>query len=391
MQGWLFYYDQKFWDPDSVKALLSKVPDDRMVILDLAIDRKAIWKTRGAFYGKQWFYSLLHNMGGKNALGGNLDFFATNPPAALASPDHGQLVGFGLAPEGIENNDVVYELLSDVPWSAKPLDLNAWTQSYCTARYGRYPDSVRQAWDLFRKTCYANRVDHTRALYQHRPATQPAWKDDRPVDSPDFRRGLDLFLSANDQLAHEPLYQADAIEFTSQYLGSRIDAAIQAALAAHKSHNPTARDHYASAALDLMDDVDALMSAHPLHRLDRWTAKARACGTTPAESDYYEHNAKLLVTLWGGHFSEYASKVWSGLVHGYYRPRWEMFFHDLAHNAPTDASDIKAWEAKWVDTPGLPAPVRKIDDLPAECRRLFAKGEHLQQEIDASHPAATSK
>jgi alpha-N-acetylglucosaminidase len=385
MQGWLFYYDQKFWDPESVKALLSKVPDDRMVILDLAVDRKAIWKTRGAFYGKQWVYSLLHNMGGKNALGGNLDFFANDPPAALASPEHGRLVGFGLAPEGTENNDVVYELLSDVPWSDKAIDLDAWVKGYCEARYGGYPDSMRRAWDLFRKTCYGERVDHTRATYQHRPTAKPTWKDDRPNDTPEFRRGVELFLAAGDEVGTEKLYQADAIEFTCQYLGSRIDEAIRAALAAHKAGDAAARDRFAADALGLMDDVDALMAAHPLHRLDRWVGKARAWGDTPAERGYYEHNAKLLVTLWGGHFSEYASKVWAGLVRGYYRPRWETFFADLARGGPTDASDIKAWEAKWVGTPGVTPPVRKVEDVLAECRRLVAKGEQLQREVDAAH------
>ncbi|HTV56775.1 MAG TPA: alpha-N-acetylglucosaminidase, partial [Terriglobia bacterium] len=41
MQGWLFFNDWKFWDPESIKAFLSQVPDDRMVIIDYASD--ATW------------------------------------------------------------------------------------------------------------------------------------------------------------------------------------------------------------------------------------------------------------------------------------------------------------------------------------------------------------
>ena len=46
MQGWLFYNDRKFWDKESTAALLSKVPDDRMIILDLACDFQPMWQTQ---------------------------------------------------------------------------------------------------------------------------------------------------------------------------------------------------------------------------------------------------------------------------------------------------------------------------------------------------------
>ena len=36
MQGWMFVNDQSFWDRASVRALLRDVPDDRVMILDLA-------------------------------------------------------------------------------------------------------------------------------------------------------------------------------------------------------------------------------------------------------------------------------------------------------------------------------------------------------------------
>lgn len=36
---------------------------------------------------------------------------------ALASEYSDNLVGFGSAPEGLENNEVVYELLADMGWT----------------------------------------------------------------------------------------------------------------------------------------------------------------------------------------------------------------------------------------------------------------------------------
>lgn len=45
-QGWTFGYQHSFWDKESLKALLSNVPDDKMIIIDLGNDYpKWVWNT----------------------------------------------------------------------------------------------------------------------------------------------------------------------------------------------------------------------------------------------------------------------------------------------------------------------------------------------------------
>ena len=55
-------------------------------------------------------------MGGKCAMTGVMDFYANGHLEALNSPARGRLSGMGMAPEGIENNDVIYELITDAAW-----------------------------------------------------------------------------------------------------------------------------------------------------------------------------------------------------------------------------------------------------------------------------------
>ena len=44
--GWTFGYQHSFWDKESLKALLSNVPDDKMIIIDLGNDYpKWVWNT----------------------------------------------------------------------------------------------------------------------------------------------------------------------------------------------------------------------------------------------------------------------------------------------------------------------------------------------------------
>jgi alpha-N-acetylglucosaminidase len=374
MQGWLFLNDAGFWDPGSVQALLSKVPDDRMVILDLACDFRPIWPKQNAFFGKQWIYSVIHNFGGKTTSGGPLDFYANTGAATLADPKHGNLVGAGLAPEGTETNEVIYELATDAMWTRDRIDLDAWLPAYCLARYGQCSDDMRQAWALFHKSDYRRDVHETRPGFQHRPTTRPVKWGGVPDDSQDFHAGLTLFLKCGDTLKGNDLYRADAIDFSVQYIGSRIDALLTAALTAGAA-DPARRDRDAAAALELMEDTDALLSAHPIHRLDRWVGFARSWGDTPAESGYFEADAKRQITTWGGPvLSEYASKVWSGMVGGYYRGRWAGMFEQLRTGKPFN---LHAWENSWIATPGVPTPVRKVTDAVAECGRLIEKADRL--------------
>ena len=55
---------------------------------------------------------------------------------------------------------------------------------------------------------------------------------------------------------------------------------------------------------------------------------ARAVGMSGAESDYYERNARNILTTWGDRdqsLNDYANRTWAGLVATYYKPRWELF------------------------------------------------------------------
>ena len=57
--------------------------------------------------------------------------------------------------------------------------------------------------------------------------------------------------------------------------------------------------------------------------LGPWIADARALGTTPAEKDYYERQARTILSIWGGPvLNDYANRMWGGLVKDYYDSLW---------------------------------------------------------------------
>ncbi|HTO93126.1 MAG TPA: alpha-N-acetylglucosaminidase TIM-barrel domain-containing protein [Bacteroidota bacterium] len=373
MQGWLFFNDRGFWDKPSVRALLGNVPDDRMVILDLANELWHGWKAQDAFYGKQWIYSIIHNFGGNNPLNGNLDFVAEDPAAALSSPARGKLEGIGLAPEGIENNDVVYELNTDMYWSKGPIDVPRWLAAYARSRYGTVPPSLGRAWTLLAGSAYARGATNIRHGFQMRPRRTIQGNVDV---SQSFMAAARTFLSVADSMRASPLYTADAIEIAAQALGGAVDERLRDAIRAHDAGMPALRDTLAAEAFTLMDGIDALLNCREDRRLERWIADARAWGTNADDSALYEENARMQVTTWGGpELFDYASKMWSGLIRDFYEGRWKKYFELLRATPPgghVQTEDLIAWEDAWTRRTTLSAPV-SIDDPLAAARALMVE------------------
>lgn len=58
------------------------------------------------------------------------------------------MIGTGLTMEGINQNYVIYDLMTDTAWLKKPLNLTKWFTSYATRRYGRENENAAKAWHI---------------------------------------------------------------------------------------------------------------------------------------------------------------------------------------------------------------------------------------------------
>ncbi|MCF7567269.1 alpha-N-acetylglucosaminidase [Sabulilitoribacter arenilitoris] len=353
MQGWTFPYQKKdgklFWTAERLHALISKVPDDKLMILDLANEYNRLWwksdpswKMYSGFFGKMWIYSFIPNMGGKTAMNGRLDLYAKMPSEALKYNKKGNLVGFGFAPEGIENNEIIYELLSDIGWTSEEIDLDKWVEKYATRRYGACPPNMKKAYNHFNNSFFGSFTDHPRNTYQFRPDTKSRGTVNK---SDEIRQGLALFLSCKDEIKNNELYEIDVIEITCQYLGLKADELLV-------EFQETGENNMASLseALQIMSNIDRLLESHPSWKLKIWTDYAKKWGTTQEEEVYYQSNAKRLITTWGGGVNEYAAKTWSGLIRDYYIPRWKLYYEAKANNTNFD---ILEWEEQWIKSTGI--------------------------------------
>jgi alpha-N-acetylglucosaminidase len=359
MQGWLFYNDREFWKSDEVKALLDPIPDERMLLIDLACEAQQTWKMHESFRRKNWLFCTLHNYGQNTPLQGNLPLYAGYEIDALGDRDHGRMSGMGITPEGVEQNPVVYELLTDMMWRSEPVNLDQWLADYCARRYGAYPDEMRQAWDLLRQTVYSTQSFPRRIQYTWRPNLKREKKASAEELSK-LTKALQLMVACSDRLGSSQLYQRDLVDVLKRVIEERAAAAVDEALNAYDSGRKNDLKAAAAQHDAILIQLDRLLAARPEYQLSSRIKAARACAASGEEADLYERNARMQITIWGGpELHDYARKEWAGLTSSFYAPRWRMFFEALLaankeHPFDEQAWDkkIAAWESDWANQVG---------------------------------------
>ncbi|GFS92284.1 alpha-N-acetylglucosaminidase [Trichonephila clavipes] len=64
------------------------------------------------------------------------------------------MIGTGITPEGIETNDIVYELMNELGWRVEPVDMHEWLENFATRRYGVQSAEVQLALFYLRRSVY---------------------------------------------------------------------------------------------------------------------------------------------------------------------------------------------------------------------------------------------
>lgn len=358
MQGWMFGYQRYIWDYETLQALVSKVPDNKMLLLDLAADYNAnFWKNTfnwdfyKGFFNKNWVYSVIPNMGGKTGFTGILDFYANGHLEALNSPNRGNLQAIGMAPEGIENNEVLYELFTDAAWGTTRIDVKKWLESYSKSRYGVYNEDLSRYWDNMLASVYGSFTDHPRFNWQTRPGT--AMNGTMQINDA-FFKAFEAFASCADKMQGNELYQIDLRENMAMYLSGKLEILVQAISQAYLNNEKDAYDALTADFERIMLSLDSLLAGHPTLNLNRWIDYARAHSEDATLQDYYEKNARRIVTVWGPPVDDYATKIWGGLIRDYYLPRWKAYFNAQREGKPYQ---IASWELDWVENKRGTSPV----------------------------------
>ena len=132
---------------------------------------------------------------------------------AKESPFGTTLRGVGLTPEGIENNPVMYELVTELPWREVRFSKDEWLAGYLKARYGKADARVLEAWTLLSNTIYACPDESTQqgtheSVLCARPSLQ-AYQVSTWAEMSDYYEPMDIIRAAGILLEHAEAFRGN--------------------------------------------------------------------------------------------------------------------------------------------------------------------------------------
>lgn len=333
MQGWLFFSDQTFWKPDQIKALLHGVPLGKMIVLDLFAETEPIFSYTESFYGQPFIWCMLNNFGGNSGFFGTVESINAGPFEALNFPNS-TMVGIGMTPEGIEQNPVMYELMSELAWRKEPVNLAKWASLYAIRRYGSTDEKLTQAWVLLFGSVYNCTQPHYRN-HNHSPLVRrPSFRlnTGRWYNSTDLIQAWKLIVEAAPVLMSKETFRYDLVDVTRQVLQDLTTSFYEDIADAYSQQKlPELLVAGGVLVYDVLPELNRLLNSDRNFLLGTWLDRARSLGLDEKEADLYEMNARNQLTLWGpsGEILDYASKEWGGLMEDYYTQRWGLFVDTL--------------------------------------------------------------
>ncbi len=311
-------------------------------------------------YGKhQWLFCLLENFGGNVGLHGRMDQLLNNFYLATGKKDtpkqensslltlHSSLKGWGFTMEGSENNPVMFELMSELPWRAEKITKEDRIREYCYARYGVHDATIEKAWILLAQSIYncpkGNIQQGTHeSIFCARPSLNSyqvsTWSlMSNYYDPEDTRQAAILLTSVAEKYRGNNNFEYDLVDICRQALADQGRKQYLKTMADYKSFSRQEFKKDSDRFLKMILLQDKLLGTRQEFRLGHWIEEARNLGKTAEEKDLYEWNARVQITTWGnricadnGGLHDYGHKEWQGLLKDFYYLRWSTFMKSLA-------------------------------------------------------------
>ena len=363
------------WGACPYPSMIKHLKNGDMLVLDLYSENRpqwgnseSTWYRKEGFNGHDWAFCMLLNFGGNVGMFGKLQHVVDEYYKARCSSFKSTMKGVGLTMEGIENNPVMYELLSELPWRDAKFSWKEWLHDYVEARYGNINNAkVHDAWLLLARSVYgagAKVVEqgcHESVLCA-RPALDvyqvSSWSEMEEFYNPDdVIRAARLMVEASHEVKANDNFRYDLVDVTRQAIAEQARYVYDEIVAAYKAKDRKMFDYTTKRFLDILLQQDRLLSSMPDFMVGGWIRSARNLGQNEQERNHYEWNARVQITTWGnrsaaerGGLREYAHKEWNGVLADFYYPRWKAYFEALAatlDGKPMKDIDFYAMDEKW--------------------------------------------
>ena len=344
------------WTENPRPQMVDGMKAGDLLVLDLFSECRpmfgipSIWKRPEGYKQHHWLFCLLENFGANVGLHGRMDqlldnFYGTD--SSLFTLHSSLRKGIGFTMEGSENNPVMFELMSELPWRPEKFKKEDWVRQYVKARYGVEDPLIERAWLLLARTIYNcpagnNQQGPHESIFCGRPSLNnfqaSSWSKMKNYYDPYSTLEAAMMMnSVAEKYRGDNNFEYDLVDITRQALADQARLQYQRTIADYKAFASKEFESDYRRFLLMLLMQDKLLGTRSEFRLGHWTQAAIDCGSTPEEKKLYEWNARVQITTWGnrycadtGGLRDYAHKEWQGLLKDFYYPRWEAYFNALS-------------------------------------------------------------
>lgn len=363
------------WGANPRQEMIKNIPKGDMIVLDLFSesrpqwgDPNSTWYRKDGFGHHDWLYCILPNFGGNVGLHGKMEHVIDEYYKAKASTFTQTLKGVGMTMEGIENNPVMYELISELPWRKTKFSKDKWLKGYLTARYGKSDENVYNAWRLLSNTIYncpvkSTQQGTTESILCARPSenvfqVSSFSEMSKYYEPQDIIKAAGILLESADKFRGNNNFEYDLIDIVRQAVAEKGRLIYPIIISSLKAEEKELFDISAQKFLHLIMLQDTLLATRSEFKVGTWINSARNLGSNEAEKKLYEWNARVQITTWGnrsaadnGGLHDYAHREWNGILRDFYYMRWKTWIDEKRNELngfPKKAIDYYSIEEPWM-------------------------------------------
>lgn len=353
------------WQQNPRREVLDGIADkSRAIIFDGQSDRYGLSNREEEWGNTPYTFGTIWNFGGHTTMGANVGIWNERYFQQL-SKQGSKLNGIAVMPEASCNNPAAFAFITELPWRARPVDLDSWFEQWAAYRYGKRNNEASKAWQIIGATAYSMASGKWSEAHDNLFSARPSldtksactWSPQEPrYDLAAFSQALQPLMSIDTSLQKTSAYNYDLVDVARQIIANHSRVLLPRIESAFKSGDLHLFRELTQRWLNEIQLLNRLAAAEPSLLLGRWIASARAMAKNPEDQAQFEFDALSLLLEWGSETSrasgvhDYANREWNGLLE-HYRDRWAMYFsmldESLEKHTPVHEIDWFAMDQDW--------------------------------------------
>lgn len=326
------------WQSNPDRKILSALKKEDVVIMNLHADVSP--DGEDDFLGYPHVYCVINNFGGEQAMRGSAEKTYVLPHA-MARDENSACVGIGIMPEGVECDEILFDIISEVAIKSAPAPTKEFLKGYLEARYGACSDELTEAFKtLFDKVYISDIVayPHESALIA-RPTLDVSracyWAGAALVEDNTYLADVaKTLLRYYPECKENESYKKDLVSVLRQLIANESWQYAYGLNKAFKAGDKENFERNAEKFTALFELQESVVDCDKDLNLQLFLDKASKRGHTDKEKAWLVKNAKRLITLWGEEtgsrlLHDYSAREFGDMLRFFYKPRWEKYVSAL--------------------------------------------------------------